>query len=240
MKNVENPPRDVVGKKDLRITVVTAATPTPHPRGACRTPTRQAFPFPATRNSLELQVLIKDMFWNLVYFVFYQFFVIYWSEGIPIQSPRWHGEGHRDGLQLVTVAAVTFTHPQSTEGDNGWVWSAVKAGFCPWVALGPRPLSQKGPQGEIICTLKTAKWRTRDSLTNHSHRCLFYLWKSDVEVLVPIFTIKKLSVPTQLLTPRPRWGHWPHPFSVHFPSASSPACFLLSSQKASGSQTLFY
>lgn len=119
MKNVENPPRDSVGKKDLRNTVVTAATPTPPPRGACRTTTRQAFPFPATRNSLELQVLIKDMFWNLVYFGFLPVFGIYSFEGIPIQSPCWNGEGHGDGLQLVTMAAVIFTHPRSTEGDNG-------------------------------------------------------------------------------------------------------------------------
>lgn len=59
------------------------------------------------------------MFWNLVSFVFLPVFGIYWLEGIPIQSPRLNGEGHRDGLQLVTMAAVTFTHPRSTEGDNG-------------------------------------------------------------------------------------------------------------------------
>lgn len=87
MKNVENPPRDFVGKKDLRNTVVTAATPTPPPRGACRTTTGQAFPFPATRNSLELQVLIKDMFWNLVYFVFYQFLASTGLRGFQYRVP---------------------------------------------------------------------------------------------------------------------------------------------------------
>ena len=62
-KNVDNPLRNFVGKKDLRNPVVTVATLTPTPR-VCQTPPGQESPFPSLRGPPELQALIKDIFWS--------------------------------------------------------------------------------------------------------------------------------------------------------------------------------
>ena len=63
VKNVENPPRNFVGKKDLRNPVLIVATPTPT-RRVCQTPPGQESPFPSIGGPPELQALIKDIFWS--------------------------------------------------------------------------------------------------------------------------------------------------------------------------------
>jgi len=232
VKNVENPLRNFVGKKDLRNAVVTVATPTPT-RRVCQTPPGQESPLPSTGGPPELQALIKDIFWSWVHFVCVcvsPVSVIYWLRGFQCRVPL--GMMRDTGMDPTSDQGTTDAY---TRTEKGWVQSAVKAGSGPWVAPGPRTSLKKIPRGKPH--LKNQKNEGYTSLLLITHiRCLFNLQDIHVEPFTPTLTIKKLSARSapgsikataRLLPPC-------------FPSPRFSAFFLLSCHKDRGSQTLFY
>ena len=144
VKNVENPPRNFVGKTWGTLLFLGWVVPRPPPPECVEPLQGRCLHFPPLEAPWAAGPyqgpLLELSAFRL--FSFYQFLSSA-GWGIPMQSPLWNDEGHTDGSPLVAMVALMFTlarRRMSPECCEGRIW--------PLSGSRPQNVSLKDPQGE--------------------------------------------------------------------------------------------